>query len=210
MPEYFKDGVTLNLHSKDDIMQATSKALVELGELAATFSKSDNDDIKAFLSNKHDEFREPYDRRSEIYKRRTVFCATVNDSIFLRDTTGSRRFFVIKINTIDINRIQNIPMQLLWGQVYNKFLAKEPYRLLPKEKKMLEERNLRSTVVTPAIEAYNQIIQNQSNNIKLQRLRPKGIFEALNMSATKNDLNELANLLDKFPLNSKGYLVPIE
>ena len=121
--DFFKDGVQLDLGSKDSIMQATSYWLCELGELGGTMRKSDRDALKAWLTSTHDEFRAPYGRKAEKFPRRTFFASTVNDDEFLRDDTGNRRFIVIDVE--ELNHMHDIDVDLLWGQVMEMYLNDE-------------------------------------------------------------------------------------
>jgi putative DNA primase/helicase len=89
--EYIIDGVHLNIDDKDTVKKAVSGWIVELGELDSTFRKSDVAQFKAFMSNRFDTIRLPYDRVASDFQRRTSFCASVNDSRFITDTTGARR-----------------------------------------------------------------------------------------------------------------------
>ncbi len=68
----------------------------ELGELNG-LSRSETNAVKQFLSRTEDIFREPYGRRTGIYPRRCVFFGTTNDSEFLRDRTGNRRFWPVDV-----------------------------------------------------------------------------------------------------------------
>lgn len=67
----------------------------ELGELEATFRTKDISALKAFLSETHDTYRDLYAQAPEKRPRHAVFCGTTNESSFLNDPTGSRRFWVI-------------------------------------------------------------------------------------------------------------------
>jgi predicted P-loop ATPase len=68
----------------------------EIGELNG-FNKSENNAIKQFLSRTEDIYREPYGRRTKSYPRRGVFWGTTNDSEFLKDMTGNRRFWPVDV-----------------------------------------------------------------------------------------------------------------
>ncbi|MBB6670259.1 virulence-associated E family protein [Cohnella nanjingensis] len=70
----------------------------EVGELAG-MSKSETGAIKQFLSRTEDIYREPYGRRTKAYPRRGVFWGTTNDTEFLRDRTGNRRFWPVDVGT---------------------------------------------------------------------------------------------------------------
>ena len=96
--EYYKGGVHLNLSQKDSLVEATSAWIAELGELDATFRKSDISALKAFLSRSDDTIRMPYDRRAQVVPRRTVYFATVNEDKFLQDVTGNRRYLPITLH----------------------------------------------------------------------------------------------------------------
>lgn len=71
----------------------------EIGELAG-MSKSETNSIKQFLSRTEDIFREAYGKRTQPYPRRCVFFGTTNDGEFLRDRTGNRRFWPVKVGLV--------------------------------------------------------------------------------------------------------------
>lgn len=68
----------------------------ELGELNG-MTRSEITAVKQFLSQQEDIYREPYGRRTNIYPRRCVFFGTTNDSEFLQDRTGNRRFWPVDV-----------------------------------------------------------------------------------------------------------------
>ncbi len=68
----------------------------EIGEMTG-YSKSDDNEIKQFLSRCEDVYRQPYGRRTEKYPRKGVFFGTCNDHDFLKDPTGSRRFWPVDV-----------------------------------------------------------------------------------------------------------------
>ncbi len=71
----------------------------EIGELNG-FNRSEAGAIKQFLSRTEDIYREPYGRRTKAYPRRGVFWGTTNDSEFLRDRTGNRRFWPVDVGVL--------------------------------------------------------------------------------------------------------------
>lgn len=70
--EFVLDGHLLNPSDKDSIKLAVSHWLVELGELDATFRKSDIAALKAFLSKDRDELRLPYAPNTSVFPRRSA------------------------------------------------------------------------------------------------------------------------------------------
>ena len=69
----------------------------EIGELSG-MNTSELNSVKRFLTRVEDIYREPFGRRTSSYPRRCVFIGTTNDSEYLRDRTGNRRFWPIDCN----------------------------------------------------------------------------------------------------------------
>ncbi|SOE67065.1 Predicted P-loop ATPase and inactivated derivatives [Burkholderia sp. YR290] len=97
----FYAELTDSLDSKDFFVSIQGKWLVEIAELDA-FRKSDITRIKQVLSSQTDRFRPPYGKHSIDSPRRTVFAGTTNESDYLRDATGARRFWPVAVGAIDI------------------------------------------------------------------------------------------------------------
>ena len=112
--EYFKD-TPLDLSSAD-ARRAISAGVwgYELGELDS-FSKRDWSTIKAFLSADSDYVRMSYGRFHEDYKRQLVFVGTSNKIAILSDPTGSRRFWSIRVTSMDVEGITRDRDQL-WAE----------------------------------------------------------------------------------------------
>jgi hypothetical protein len=81
---------------RDDLMKAGTAWGVELAELDGVTRRSDQEHLKAFLTETVDTYRAPYDRAPERHHRRFVFWATSNGPP-LRDATGSTRFVCINL-----------------------------------------------------------------------------------------------------------------
>lgn len=133
----FLEGATLNPADKDSVMTACSHWITELGELDATFRKSDLAQLKAFLSKNTDKLRRPYAKKDSNFPRRTVFAGTVNDFQFLHDPTGNRRFWPIEI--IAVTQDESIDYQQLWAEVYTWYQTGESWHLSPDEAIKLNE-----------------------------------------------------------------------
>lgn len=119
VPAHFEaiaDGMLLKPDDKDSVKQIVAYWLVELGELDATFTKSDIAQLKAFISKQRDKLRAAYARKESEYARRTVFFASVNPEGFLNDLTGNTRYWTVKCEAI--NHKHEIDMQQLWAEVY--------------------------------------------------------------------------------------------
>jgi len=142
-----QDGMMLRPDDRDSVKQVVSHWLVELGELDATFRKSDIAQLKAFLTRDKDILRRAYARKESEFARRTVFFASVNPREFLHDQTGNRRFWVIECKSIEYDH--GIDMQQLWAEVLTLYQAGEPWTLQGEEHESLEEHNKTYEVIDP-------------------------------------------------------------
>jgi len=144
-PDLFAEGVSIDLNNKDTVIQSTGVWIAEMGELDSTL-KREQSALKAFLTTAHDTYLMPYARAQIRKLRRTSFCATVNPKEFLNDETGSRRFWVIHPNGIDVERIRGLSadwLKQMWRQVYEQLYFPNPqgFRLTKEERAMLQVGN---------------------------------------------------------------------
>ena len=143
-----QDGLTLKPDDKDSVKNVVRNWLVELGELDATFRKSDIAMLKSFLTKDRDVLRKPFDRRESEFARRTVFFASVNPRQFLHDPTGNRRYWTISCASIDHDH--GLDMQQVWAEVHAEHYAKgESWYLTPDEMAALNGQNREHEVLDP-------------------------------------------------------------
>jgi predicted P-loop ATPase/phage/plasmid primase-like uncharacterized protein len=108
--EWYKE-TPFKVGEKDGYLSIQGAWLYEIAELDA-FNKGDITTIKAFITNKVDDFRAPYGRRNAKYPRRTCFAATTNQDEYLKDATGARRFWPVRCGTINLDLLAEIRDQL--------------------------------------------------------------------------------------------------
>lgn len=136
---WFKGDESVDPSSKDDVIKTTSYVVCELGEFDDTMKK-EQAKLKQFFTAVTDEYRTPYSHVSEKHPRRTSFCATVNKTGFLKDETGSRRYWVIPVSRIDRNKVEAIDKNKFWGAVYHLYKSGEVTDWLDKEETAELER----------------------------------------------------------------------
>jgi hypothetical protein len=146
-----KDGMMLRPDLPDSVRQVTSYWMVELGELDATFRKSDIAALKAFITSDSDVYRLPYARKNTVKPRRTVFFASVNEEKFLSDNTGNRRYWTIKCRSVDYHH--SIDMQQFWAEIKTLYEAGEKWHLDGDEADVLNQHNQDFTQTEPIIES---------------------------------------------------------
>lgn len=142
-----KDGMLLRPDDRDSVMKCVSNWLVELGEIDATFRKSDIASLKSFLTSDRDVLRRAYARKESSFARRTVFFASVNPKNYLHDETGNRRYWTIECE--HLNYDHGLDMQQVWAQVYDLYKTGESWFLSGDELLILNEHNKDFEVIDP-------------------------------------------------------------
>lgn len=155
--DYFLEGHTLIPGEKDSISTFVKYWIVELGELDGTLSKAHMPALKAILTNDKDVFRPSYGRTDVIYRRRTVFAASINHEMFLEDKTGSRRFWAIDFKAFNITK--ELDVLQLWAQVYQLYLDGHSWHLNAQEQQLLELSNAKHK----AIDVIDDGLSNEFN-----------------------------------------------
>ncbi len=143
-------GAMLDPNNKDTVTNAVSHWLVELGELDATFRKADIARLKAFITLATDKLRRPYDRIESEYQRRTVFCASVNESNYLVDDTGNRRWWTVPV--AGINYQHDLDMQQVWAELLVHHQRGEQHWLTAEENAALGALNGEHEAIDPVEE----------------------------------------------------------
>ena len=93
---WYSESIT-TFEGKEAAEQIQGCWIIEVPELTG-MTRSEVTAVKQFLSKQDDIYREPYGRRTIKFPRSCVFCGTTNDSEFLRDRTGNRRFWPVELN----------------------------------------------------------------------------------------------------------------
>lgn len=99
-PEFFTDQLQ-DLSHKDAHQGLNGIWMQELGEMDG-LSRVDVTKIKAFITVRVDRFRPSYGKFFVQHKRSCVFAGTTNSYEYLRDDTGNRRFWPVRIGQIDL------------------------------------------------------------------------------------------------------------
>lgn len=97
--EFLLPDLPRGLEAKDTISKLSGRWIVEVGELSA-FRGAEITTIKSFITQVSDVYRKPYERVNIEYPRRCVFVATTNESQYLADPTGARRFWPVKVKKL--------------------------------------------------------------------------------------------------------------
>jgi hypothetical protein len=116
---YFSDTHFDVGRGKEGQEQVQGLWLYEIAELA-NFGKAEIGLIKAFITAKVDRYRPSYGRVVESFARQCMLAGTTNESTYLRDRTGNRRFWPIPVAKV---------INIEWVSKYRDQLFAEAYAL---------------------------------------------------------------------------------
>lgn len=91
--QWFSDSFT-TVQGKEAVEQIQGYWLIEMAELSG-LRKAEVEIVKHFISKQEDVYRPAYGRKTETHPRQCVFFGTTNNSEFLSDGTGNRRFWAV-------------------------------------------------------------------------------------------------------------------
>ena len=119
--EWFSDSLALSdMNDKTAAEKLQGYWILEIGELAG-MKKADIDKVKAFISRQDDKYRASFGRRVTPHPRQCVFFGTTNsENGYLRDITGNRRFWNVKVTGQGKYKpwdMTNEVVQQIWAEV---------------------------------------------------------------------------------------------
>ena len=144
--QWFSDSFH-TLKDKTAFEQLQGAWLIEMAELSG-LRRAQVEVVKHFISKQKDIFRPAFGRLIETYPRQCVFFATTNESNFLKDHTGNRRFMPVDVITENIKTSVlsgKLKKQVdqIWAEAYHLFQLGEPLKLSEEAEKIarLEQQN---------------------------------------------------------------------
>ena len=155
--EWFNDDM-VSMQGKDAIEALQGSWIIELAELH-TFSKSEVEHIKAFISRRNDKMRPAYGRRIRVFPRQCIFLGTTNEETYLKDASGNRRFWPVlcHIPRMDVDKLRAERDQL-FAEAVHRYKSGEPLYLEDAkiEERAIKEQSLRfnSSGLAGVIELY--------------------------------------------------------
>ncbi|MDB5617436.1 virulence-associated E family protein [Tardiphaga sp.] len=141
---WFTDEIA-DFGSKDAAMQMSGAWGIEVSELDA-MSRMEVAKIKAFITRTTDRYRPPYGSRIVESDRSCVFWGTTNSDSYLKDETGGRRFWPIRVGRIDIDGLHKARDQL-WAEAQVLYAANVPWWLTKADLRKDAEQHQRDRYV---------------------------------------------------------------
>jgi putative DNA primase/helicase len=135
--EWFSDA-RLDFSNKDTLLLLQGRWIIEMPELEG-MNKADTSETKRFLTQHEDIFRKPYGATLTKSPRRCIFAGTVNHETYLKDDSGNRRFWPVRVSSVDLDGLAAARDQL-WGEAVHRFREGVAYWVKPDERALFEEQ----------------------------------------------------------------------
>lgn len=143
LPDYFIES-PVNPEDKDTHLRLASRWIWEVAELGATVRRSDRESLKFFITRGWVTVRPAYAKHDVNLPAMASLIGTVNDECgILADPTGSRRFLICHVESIDWSYKKQIDISQVWGEAYSAYLAGEDWRLSPDDERSAQFVNER-------------------------------------------------------------------
>jgi predicted P-loop ATPase len=165
--DWFTDDLPLHGDTRRFMEATAGKWIVEAGELKG-MGKGDVAALKACLSRQHDEARLAYGHKSTRVPRQFVLIGTTNETDgYLRDATGNRRFWPVRILRFDLDRLRADRDQL-WAEAAVAEAAGESIRLDPRlYAEAAIEQEARQRGDDPLVDVLHRWLGNRTGKLRV-------------------------------------------
>lgn len=182
---WFADNLP-DLRHPDARLNLQGKWIVEMSELA-TLKQGELELIKSYIASPSDRVRPPYGRKALDLKRQCVFIGTTNETVYLKDKTGNRRFWAVEVGQCDFKGLAEVRDQLfaeayfawhsLGEDLYLSGPAKEQAEEAAEERVSEDVESIMASDFTSFLGA--QKAQNPENLFPLNQFHIKDLFNEI-------------------------------
>jgi predicted P-loop ATPase len=156
--QWFDDSLGSS-SDKDEKLKLHRSWVVEWAELETIFRRRDVSQVKAFMSSAIDILRPPFGRSIETLKRASVIVGTTNQTQFLADTTGNRRFWVVPIKApLDLVKL-SAERDRIWAAAVALYKAGDQWWLTADENRAVDENRAQYEAADPWLHPIQEYVE---------------------------------------------------
>ncbi len=193
---------------KDGRILLCKNMLINLDELA-TLNRTEINHLKAYFTKTQINERLPYDRKNTIIARVASFMGSTNQTTFLRDETGSVRWLIFGVQSIDWAYSKDFDIDNLWAQAYALYKNKNFNCTMTREDiEANERRNKKYQVISVEQELISKFFRHPNpaddglHNVDFMTATEIGVYLKVNGMLSKTP----SNVMIGKALHALGYL----
>ena len=173
---WFSDTFS-TFQGKESFEQLQGAWLIEMAELSG-LKKAEVEAVKQYISKCEDMFRPAYGRTVETYRRQCVFFGTTNDTDFLHDSTGNRRFNPIDVHEENATKsvrddLTQYEVDQIWAEAYQLYLQGEPLYFDEEEDALAKSRQAEHS----AVDERRGLVENYLNRLFPENWDKKDLYD---------------------------------
>lgn len=202
--QYYKEITTIDGDKGIECLEGGW--ICEFSELLAMTRQKDVQSMKAFVTRTVDRYRRPYDVRVSILPRNCIFIGTTNDSEFLTDTTGNRRYLPVEV---DIPRgelfekeeyVRNYIMQCWREALYKMRNNINFYLTIPEQYyDVVTKSQERRVIEDPKLTELDDFLSKKEVGDKVcSRMIWAEAYKGILKDATRGDFKTIGTYMNKF------------
>lgn len=167
--DWFAD-TGLVLGDKDSYQNLQGVLVYEWGELDS-LTRSEVTKVKQFISSQKDRFRASFDRRPKDYPRQVVFIGTTNESHYLSDPTGNRRFWPVRVSRqMDLAWLRENLDQLFAEALHHLAQGERFHPTQTEQRELFEPQQLERTVENALESAIRRYLYDENQKLSMTGL----------------------------------------
>jgi predicted P-loop ATPase len=204
---WFCDDIR-DLENKDELAKLARYWIIELAEVDYLMGRKEVESFKRFLSTTADTYRPPYGRTNIRHERTCALFATTNKIEFLKDPTGSRRYWVVKVGCkIDCSLVAKF-RDIIWATALAAYERGDTWWLDDNDELAREE----SSEEFREPDAWEEIIASRWDSLPIakyngsDRVEINRIFDLLDLDNDKRNKpnrNRIASILKLWGFENK-------
>lgn len=161
--KWYTDAIT-DFKDKDNYSMMLRSLIVNDDEMVATKASS-FEGLKKFITLNELEFRRPYARRSQIYKKHFILVRTTNEQTYLKDKTGERRFMPVLVDKAKqkkhpVRDLNDRLVQQLWGEFVSYYKEGFSFELTEEQEELMSQNHEEFKYVDEVENEINVFLEN--------------------------------------------------
>ena len=161
--------------------------ITEIGEIDTKFNRNQEEEIKDFITSTSDSFRPAYSAQRLDCRRSFILTGTTNNGNFLKDQTGSRRYWIVPVKgKIDIAALEK-EVDAIWTAAVDAYNSGEQWWLTDDEAELVEESNASYSYEHPWYQPIKSYLDKHKND---KYILPKNVAANSSLEISRKEINK--------------------